>query len=63
MGVGTFGKTWYGYFGRRLVFFVAPFAVRIIGLGFILQDFAFDVWMWLLLIPCRNGYGAAVIFN
>ena len=28
-----------------------------------LQDFAFDVWMWLLLIPRHNGYGAAASFN
>jgi len=34
-----------------------------LGLGFILQDFAFNVWMWLLLIPRHNGYGAAASFN
>ena len=39
MGVGTFGKTWYGYFGRRLVFFVAAFVVRIIGAGFYITGF------------------------
>ena len=39
MGVGTFGKIWYGYFGRRLVFFVAPFVVTIIGAGFYITGF------------------------